>query len=97
MKFNLTRPCAECPFLEKMRHGFSARKLAGFAEGAFPCHLTADVDDDLGEYVARPDSQMCAGMMIFLEKRESPNQMMRVAERLGLYDHKNLDMTAKVR
>lgn len=39
----------------------------------------------------------CAGALIFLEKRYRPNQLMRISERLGMYDRTKLDMKAKVR
>jgi hypothetical protein len=35
--------------------------------------------------------------LIYLEKRQQPHQMMRIAERLGLYDYRQLDMQAPVR
>ena len=100
MQYDLTRPCAECPFLKEHAHAFSLRRLREFASGEFPCHKTAAVDeaDDGGsEFRASPDSHHCAGAMIFLEKRDAPHQMMRIAERLGLYDRARLDMTAEVR
>jgi hypothetical protein len=35
--------------------------------------------------------------LIFNEKREQPHQMMRICERLGMYDMTKLDMEADVR
>lgn len=76
------------------------RRLLEFAGGAFPCHKTADVveDEEVGsEFRANENSQQCAGVLIFLERRNRPNQLMRIAERLGLYDRSKLKMKARVR
>lgn len=91
----MTTPCAECPFLKSMKHGFEIKRLKQFASGEFPCHKTAEDDD--GKYVAGEKSVHCAGALIFLEKRQAPHQMMRIAERLGMYDHTKLNMEAEVR
>jgi hypothetical protein len=95
MKYTQTTPCAECPFRKSMAHGFSMSRLKEFARGEFPCHKSADTSDDA--FVATDDSVHCAGALIFLEKRESPHQMMRIAERLGMYDRKKLNMNSRVR
>lgn len=100
MKYTMTKPCDECPFLKKMKHGFSLRRLKEFASGEFPCHQTAEsVEDEDGfsEYQAKENSQHCAGALIFNEKRDNPHQMMRICERIGFYDRTKLDMEADVR
>lgn len=97
MKYTMTTPCNACPFTEKMKKGFTLKRLMEFTSGEFPCHKTADLDEEEGEFHAGKKSVHCAGALIFLEKRNAPNQMMRIAERLGMYDHKKLDMEAKVR
>jgi hypothetical protein len=91
-------PCAECPFLNtpKMRSAFTLARLRQFADnGEFPCHKTASESEE--GFVANEKSVACAGMLIFNEKRERPNQMMRVSERLGFYDRSKLNMKANVR
>lgn len=97
MKYSMTAPCDQCPFLNtaNMRRGFTLLRLSEFASGQFPCHQTADGNS--GEFKATEKSVHCAGALIFLEKRNLPNQMMRISERLGFYDRTKLDMTAKVR
>jgi hypothetical protein len=97
MKYTMTAPCDECPFLDtpNMQRGFTLRRLAEFASGQFPCHKTADNTDE--GFTANANSVHCAGALIFLEKRELPNQMMRICERLGFYDASKLDMEANVR
>lgn len=96
MKYTLHTPCKECPFLNSMKHGFTIKRLNEFALGSFPCHKSAKLDEDDG-YVATDKSVHCAGALIFLEKRNAPNQMMRISKRLGLYDYTKLDMKADVR
>lgn len=100
MHYSMTTPCDQCPFLLKMKRGFTMRRLMEMASGEFPCHKTAQLADDSEggeEFVASEDSLHCAGALIFNEKRGTPNQMVRVCERLGLYDARKLDMKAKVR
>lgn len=96
MKYDLRKPCDLCPFRnDDKRLYVDTERLAEFAAGAFCCHKTTESDDD-GSFTPKPDSQHCAGALIFLEKQNPPNQMMRIAERLGLYDRTKLDMDAPV-
>lgn len=97
MKYTMTKPCDECPFLKKHKHGFTLKQLQQFAVGQFPCHKSAEINDETGAYEATQKSVHCAGALIFNEKRNQPNQMMRICERLGMYDHRKLDMAADVR
>lgn len=97
MTYDLTSPCDACPFLRSMSHGFSVARLEEFASGAFHCHKTGTTDEETGDLIAIRNSKACAGALIYLEKRDRSNQMMRIAERLGLYDHTKLNMSADVR
>lgn len=97
MKYTMTTPCSECPFLASMKHGFTISRLNEFASGEFPCHKTAEVDEENGNFEAKAESVHCAGALIYNEKRSRPHQMMRIAERLGMYDHRKLNMNAKIR
>lgn len=94
MNFNMKKPCQDCPF----RPGSSTNET--LAEGrideivsdlrgdrAFICHKTLD-------HVR--NNEHCAGALIFLEKEDRPNQLMRVAERLGIYDRTKLDMDVEI-
>lgn len=94
MNYKLTTPCDECPFL--IGSGFSYESLLRHASGEFACHKTCDVVD--GVFLERPKdkSPHCAGALIFLEKQNRPHQMMRVCERLGMYDASKLNMAAAV-
>ena len=95
MKYDLTTPCGLCPFRndEKRLHVPVAR-LREFASGEFCCHKTTESDGE--GYAPKPESQHCAGALIFLEKQNAPHQMMRICERIGMYDHTKLDMDAPV-
>lgn len=95
MNYNLRTPCKECPFLEGS--GFEIDRLEEFASGEFPCHKACDCNDD-GEFVqkAKDKTPHCAGALIYLEKQERPHQMMRICERIGVYDRTKLNMKAKV-
>lgn len=100
MHYKMTTPCDACPFLVSMKRGFTIHRLTEFADGAFPCHKTAEsVEDGDGndEFRATPDSAACAGALIFCEKRGYASQMMRIAERIGSYDPTRLNMNALVR
>lgn len=96
----MTNPCDACPFSKKMEKGFTLRRLSEFASSAFSCHKTCEAEDNENgalEFRANNKSIHCAGALIFLEKRKMPNQMMQIAERLGMYDHTKLNMKAKIR
>jgi hypothetical protein len=103
LNFNLTRPCAECPFrtdvrpyLNRVRVRELEQSIVG-AQQSFPCHKTTVAsDDDDCEMTTTSESEHCAGAMILLEGLNQPNQMMRIAERLGMYDHRKLDMGSPV-
>lgn len=95
MKFDLKTPCNNCPFSTDSRVGWLGEDRAeeliqAIAEQdqPFTCHKT-----DRTEGI---EPQHCAGALILLEKEEKPNQMMRISERLGLYDMTALDMDADV-
>lgn len=97
----MTKPCDQCPFLLKNKRAFTLRRLVEFASGQFPCHKTAEIIEDENGYsegfTAKKNSQHCAGALIFNEKRNSPSQMMRICERIGMYDRTKLDMESQVR
>lgn len=94
MRYTMTKPCDACPFL--MKNGFTFRSLVKHASGEFACHKACDLNEE-DQFVARSrETPHCAGALIFLEKREAPHKMMRICERIGMYDHTKLDMTAAV-
>lgn len=141
MRFDLTRPCGNCPFRNDLHFGLRAervREILGGGKGkswwptpSFPCHKTIDYApytlgddsitckrcgrtshhpedvanrycghchvflDDNATYIG-PDAQQCAGVMSILHRENRPNDVMQIAERLGLWDPAKLDPTAPV-
>ena len=101
MHYEMRSPCNECPFL--IDSGFTFAALMAHASGEFPCHKKCDLDEE-SSYVEKPGKTKsgrdktphCAGALIFLEKREQSHQMMRIWERLGMYDRTKLNMDANV-
>lgn len=98
MQYTMTTPCDQCPFLAKFKRtgAYPLKRLREFASGEFPCHKSAELNED-GKFSIAPKSVHCAGALIFLEKRNESHQMMRICERIGMYDHTKLNMKAKVR
>ena len=102
--FALTSPCDTCPFRNDIDPYLTAERVMEIQESLvnaeFPCHKTvADTgeDSDCNEFhIPGPDEIHCAGALILLEKQNQPSQMMRIAERLRMYDRTKLDMDAPV-
>ena len=63
--------------------------MLGMGRGEFPCHKTTREDED-GDLEEGPKSSHCAGALLFSEKNDAPTQMMRICERLGMYDRTKL-------
>ena len=101
MQFRLKRPCPKCPFRTDVKPYLSSERAEEILDSicdqqqSFSCHETTQFDDE-GECERSDKEQHCAGALILLERMESPNQIMRIAERLGMYDRKNLHMDASV-
>ena len=101
MHFGLKRPCANCPFRTDIPPFLHPERAQGIcdamlvADESFWCHKTIDYSEDSEGSITRK-TQHCAGAMILLEKLDRPNQLMRIAERLGMYDRTQLDMAAPV-
>jgi hypothetical protein len=103
MKFDLTKPCANCPFRSDikpyLRRGGAASIATDITQNqrTFTCHKTTVTDpDDDSAMMDGPNAQHCAGALILLEKLKQPNQMMRWMERINMYDRTKLDMNAPV-
>ena len=85
MKYDLIRTCSECPFRKEggARVANAARANEIARASTFTCHKTVGKGE--------PAARACAGHLIYHEKHGTPTQMMRIAERLGLYDAGGLD------
>jgi hypothetical protein len=109
---DLVTPCKDCPFRTDkpfyLTMGRVREILRALVERdqTFPCHKTVDyaaneqADEDDGEdqrpRIGTEKEQHCAGAMILLEHMERPNQLMRIAERIRLYDRTKLKMDSPV-
>lgn len=80
----MNSPCDNCPFLKVGGVRLTMARVQEIAGGAlmsqgrtFQCHKTLK----RGQKEAH-----CGGALIFAEKNGNATQMMRIAERLGMYD-----------
>lgn len=96
MKFDLVRPCANCPFRKDCQAGWLGQARASEISNdvllggmTFACHETTTFDEEAGydaEYRPTGEEQHCAGALILIERLGTPHQMVQIADRLGLYD-----------
>lgn len=91
MRFDLNQPCKDCPFLKgsSTNTTLAEGRLDGIIQDlydgmTFTCHKTLELQSS--------EQQHCAGALIYLEREDRPNQMMRIAERLRVYDRTKLNM-----
>lgn len=101
MKYDLVRPCKDCPFRTDIKAFLTPARAREICDSmiqrqmTFSCHKLNEFRDN-GEVVEGDKAQHCAGALIFLERLNRPNQMMRIAQRLGMYDSTKLDMDAPI-
>lgn len=72
MKYNLTKPCNECPFRRESLAGWLGPwdpddLLRVIGNSTFPCHRTVKPEDYHNEDA--PHLESCAGMAIFLNNK----------------------------
>lgn len=100
MEFKQTKPCKKCPFRTDapgyLKRARAERIAADLDENSFVCHETIDYNAGDIEPCETDRTQHCAGALIMREHMGRPSQMMRIGERLGLYDHRRIDMDAPV-
>lgn len=102
--FKLKRPCKNCPFRSDIDKYLRPERVAEIAEslydGAeFPCHETTEHfegEDGWEERLVTSTSAFCAGALITMEKEGFSNQMVRIGERLGLFNVEDLKMDSPV-
>ncbi len=103
MRFDLTRPCGNCPFRSDKPFHLRPERVRGILGGArggnkwwpadsFPCHRTIEYTDD--DTIVPETAQQCAGVMAILHRENRPNTAMQLAERLGLWNPATLDPDA---
>lgn len=102
MFFTMTRPCKNCPFLASKYFPLNPGRRAEIAasllcDQSFPCHQTTKFDDE-GEQVITGKEQFCVGALITMAKQDilHHHQMVRIADRLGLFSPENLNLNAPV-
>lgn len=105
-RYALKGPCADCPFRTSLPIPLHPSRAAEIAHSlrageSFTCHKTVVYSDDLGDGVGEVDdrhagARECGGAMAVLERQGIPNQGMRIAERLGLYEPEQIDADAPV-
>lgn len=97
--YAMTSPCDNCPFRSDVKPYIRAARVVEIRQSLerseFPCHKTVEYDGD-GESLRSRDEIHCAGALILLEREGQPSQMMRISERLGMYDRSKLNMDAPV-
>jgi hypothetical protein len=93
VKFNLKTPCAECPFRRDVHPYLTKGRAEEIASAVlhedrtFACHKTV-YPANKGHRRVRPEGHsMCVGAILLIEAAAPfGNQMLQIAERLGLYD-----------
>lgn len=93
--FDLKAPCVNCPFRigQGELFGLAPDRITEIVRApAFQCHKTVDYDVEDDEAPGAGNKpQQCAGLMAVLHREGRPNQIMRIAERLGALDPDQLD------
>lgn len=102
--FRLKKVCTDCPFrADKEFHGLDPERVSDIAQSlrdgaSFHCHATLDYsraeeigDDEEPLSPVVKKSQFCAGALATMEQGGEANQIVRIGERLGLYDSEEFD------
>lgn len=102
MDYDMKKPCECCPFrrgtamrLTRARVGEVVGGMLNPNGGEFPCHRTiehleGEHGEDAGFREKNGKGKHCAGALIFAEKNGTATQMMRICERIGMYDAASL-------
>jgi hypothetical protein len=105
VRFDLRKPCVQCPFRPGgvLLNGPRAQEIADavtIGDVTFTCHKTIsgehlELDDGEERYNPGRGDQMCAGAIALIRKTGAANQMLQIAERLGLCDPNRLSPEAE--
>jgi hypothetical protein len=89
----MKKPCECCPFRRgtpmRLTKGRVREVVGGMLNpggGEFPCHRTIEHHEDGEGFSEKKNCKHCAGALIFAEKNGTATQMMRICERIGMYD-----------
>ena len=99
--YEMRTPCANCPFLKAGRGGIHLRRerRAEIAKGLeitpFSCHKTVDYSQATNPGKTERSAH-CAGALIFMRKTGRMSIVAALAQSLGFYDDRQLDMSAPV-
>ncbi len=101
MKYTKMTPCDTCPFLRDANFYLvpaRAEEIAKSLRGGsgFPCHKTVDYEKQETDGGLGNKAIACAGALLVTERDCGPNQIQRIAARLGVYDPSKLDRAANV-
>lgn len=104
MKFDLKKPCDNCPFRNDKFFYLSLARKVQIAKSLergenFSCHKTINYDEwdyEPDRQTCGEDEQFCAGALIICLKGDYLPQLPRIAERLGVLKVDELDMDAPV-
>lgn len=88
MNYDLKKPCADCPFLKSDKavrlSKARAKEIAGMMlspnGGDFTCHKTSPTTS------SAVNASHCAGALAFALKNGNMTQMMRISQRLRMFD-----------
>ena len=97
--YRVLKPCSNCPFVDngKAMH-LDEGRVDGLKEmlledsgNSFNCHKSVyNLDKNMNPYDGGTQPlKMCAGAYNFLKKMGKPNDIMQIAERLGVEDEKD--------
>lgn len=99
--FRLKKACSNCPFrADTPFYGLRPARVREIADSlrhgdTFSCHKTLDYSTESTEETGAPahtaKTQFCAGALATMERAGAPNQAVRIAERLGIYDPTEFD------
>lgn len=95
MRFNLKRPCKDCPFRKDVNLHLARGRLREITHAViednktFACHKTI-------QGRKREERELCAGAAIMVKKTGAANAMLQIAERFGLYNPERLVMDSPV-